>query len=436
MGAVNLILNYGRCSWGRCFFCGYGRIVGQTPSEGNLLAKFGEFFSGLSKDADTVKVFGSGSFLDEKQVPPKARMFFVEECRKHGIKKLTIESRPEHITRDKLAEFSGVDLSVAIGLETADNEVLRRINKGFSVEDYAKAADTIKSCGFKVRTYLLVNPPYAVDIKDNLRKSVEFAEKKSDTIVLINLLPHGNTPLMKQWLSGEWKYLSKKEFREITSEYAKNKKIELDEETFRFTPMFPEKKRLNGVGEEYLTHPYFEVWQDYINRWYAPPESKRKLLFLPCAFKKPYSESETHRSIICVLEKNNARRRVHEVMISNAGVIPREFEDHYPFNAYDWDEALETKEIKERYIQVTAERIGSYLKAHSSYYDKVACYLRYDSESYKALEKACAETGVKFKNLLSKETQQKMENETSLLRKEDALKDLEKNISWLLQDST
>ncbi|MCX6695366.1 MAG: DUF5591 domain-containing protein, partial [Candidatus Altiarchaeota archaeon] len=294
MNTSNLILNYGRCSWGRCFFCGYGRIIGEAPTAEKLKKTFAEFFGRIDEGCDSVKVFGSGSFLDEKQVSAEARKCFIEECKRRNIKKVTIESRPEHITKEKLEEFNGIDLNVAIGLEVADNEVLRRISKGFTVEDYDKAADVVKSCGFKVRTYLLVNPPYAADAKGIMRKSVEHALRKSDSIVLINLLPHGNTPLVKKWLDGEWNYLSKREFRELVGEYEGNAKIEFDEETFKFTPMFPEKKRLIGVGEEYLTHPYFDVWQDYINRWYTPPR-KKVLLFLPCSFKKPYSESETHR---------------------------------------------------------------------------------------------------------------------------------------------
>ena len=67
----NLILNFGRCSHGRCFFCGYGRIRGQTPTKEAVTDCFNNFFE--QNEDDEVKVFGSGSFFDEKQVPAKAR---------------------------------------------------------------------------------------------------------------------------------------------------------------------------------------------------------------------------------------------------------------------------------------------------------------------------------------------------------------------------
>jgi len=360
---ATLILKSGNCSWRNCIFCGYGRIAGQKPTEENLTREFDNFFSSLAERVDTIKVFGSGSFLDEKQVPENMRRNFIARCAQRGIRNLLIESRPEHITEGKLSGFRSLKLTVAIGLEAADDQILEKISKGFHTADYDKAVEEIRKAGANVRTYLLVNIPG--EGEDTLEKSVEYALKRSDSTVLINLLPHGNTPLFRLWINGEWNYLTKKQFMEKTEKWKNNPKIELDPETFKFTPQFPPelKKPLEGVGEEYLTHPYFEVWQDYLVRWYQPPKDRTPLM-LPCSRKKPYSESETHKKIISVLEETGTRKGFHEVMISNAGLIPREFEDKYPFNQYDWDESLETPEIKERYVQVTEQRIVNYLKAH------------------------------------------------------------------------
>lgn len=428
-----LILKSGVCGWGGCMFCGYGRIHGHPPTYENLRREFDLFFGGLNASVDVVKVFGSGSFFDERQVPARARKYFIKKCREKRVRSVTVESRPEYITENRLAEFGGLGLTVALGLESADDVVLGRVNKGFRLEDYERAADTIKSVGAKVRTYLLVNIPGVGGRK--LDESVEFALKHSDSVVLINLLPHGNTPLFRLWLSGEWNFLDEKQFRMATSKWRGHPKVELDFETFRFIPHFPPelRKPLSGVGEEYLTHPYFEVWQDYLLRFYRP--RKKIVLFLPCTHKKPYSESSTHERIIRILDETRTRELVHEVMISNAGVIPREFEDNYPFNAYDWDERLETPEIKKRYVEVTAKRIGNYLRAHKKYYKHVYCYLNPESDSYKALEKACSKNKLTLKNLLTQKTYDKIKDDKKILQKEEALEDLKKGLIWLRQNS-
>lgn len=140
-----LVLRSGKCYWGRCFFCGYGRIPGMEPTFENLKKEFDSFFDSLS-GTDTVKVFGSGSFLDEKQVPREARRYFIERCNDKGIKDLTIESRPEFIKEDILREFEGIKLTVAIGLEIADNTILDRINKGFHLQDFENSAKILHSC--------------------------------------------------------------------------------------------------------------------------------------------------------------------------------------------------------------------------------------------------------------------------------------------------
>jgi hypothetical protein len=323
-----------------------------------------------------------------------------------------------------LEEFSGMELTVAVGLEVADDRVLDKMNKGFHLKDFEAAAAVLRAKDVKVRAYLLVNPPHVADAQKSLDSSVKYALKFADSVVLINLLPHYASRLIRMWLRGEWNFLSKAEFNKVVEKWRNDPRVEFDAETFRFTPKFSPalQEKLAGVGEEYLTHPHFEVWQDYLLRWYERPKEKDTIIFLPCSHKKPYSESETHRGIIAKLEEAGLRGRVHEVMLSNAGVIPREFENMYPFNAYDWDESLETEEIKARYIQVTARRIKKYLSAQK--YGRILCFLKYSSESYKALSEACSALHLELRNLLSEETYEKIKDEKRPMQTDAALFDL------------
>jgi len=159
------LMKFGRCAWHQCLFCGYGRIKGKEPSIENLRKEFDSFFGRLEPDVDHIKVFGSGSFLDEKQIPPEGRRYFIQKCRESGIKKLTIESRPEFINGDVLKEFEGIELEVSIGLEIADDRILDKINKGFHLRDFEIASRLLHSHNARVRTYLLVNLPFVDYIK-------------------------------------------------------------------------------------------------------------------------------------------------------------------------------------------------------------------------------------------------------------------------------
>ena len=619
-----LILKSGRCAWGRCIFCGYGRIKGYDATIENVLDDFKKFFENLKDGVEEVKVFGSGSFFDEKQVPPDARDYFIKKCKEKKLKAV-VESRPEFITDD--IDFHDCEITVAFGLESSSNETLSKIRKGFKKEDFERAAGIVRKKGGKVRAYVLVNYPSDIPILENVERDLIYALNYSDTIVLINLIPHYNAPLMRSWLSGEWSFLNRSDFFDVCGKAVYNIKksylkkavkklfnlvkikiklardsgtsevspsplkliekfsgveittvdgaetyteklknelvfenqenlariiielneiiegvkyrfepaacmisgefinfvneneneikkrfkkinlvfheklsliipdekngndeiifmsdvpssvapvlyyidpeqivfrsksdsllvnaivfamrklgaevmeeklnsitIEYDPETFKFVPKFPNnlKEDLKGVGEDYLVHPHYEVWQDYICRWFVP--KRGILLFLPCSFVKPYYESKTHKKITGVLKGAGIRDYIDEVMITSAGVVPREYENLYPFNAYDWDEKYETAEIKERYIEVTAKRIENYIRHHKKHYENlvkgcVYCFLKYDSESYIALKIACDNQRIRCVNLLTENTYNKLkeENVKKILQDIEALNDL------------
>ena len=383
-----IIFESGRCSHATCIFCGYG--MNERPVNTQLLKARLDRILAENED-DELKIFSSGSFLDYAQFPKEFLDYFAEKMRKKNIKKLTIESRPEFITEETLAPFNGIELTVAIGLESAHADELKTIAKGFTADEYARAADTLHKQGAKVRTYLLCNIPFVEDVKKSIEDSVAFAKKYSDSIVVLNLLAHGKTPLMQLWMQGKWKPLSKKRFHEVVRDI---EGIELDEETFHFIPKFPKKQSFVGVGKEFITNPVYDTWQDFIANWYEKPD-KDVALFLPCAARKPYKFSKTHTLIWKAIKP---LKNVHRIVISSPGVIPFEFNGRYPFDAYDWDERNETPEIMEDYVRINKERIIAYLKNHE--YKHYVCYFKQESESYKALKLACEELGIKLTNAL------------------------------------
>ncbi|RLJ02902.1 MAG: hypothetical protein DRP11_02290, partial [Candidatus Aenigmatarchaeota archaeon] len=397
-----IILSSGRCGWGKCIFCGYGRVSSEVLSAEELKGQIDNLLAD-AEGVDFLKVYISGSFLDEKQVPREVRKYLVGKCRELGIKRLLIESRPEFITDEALKDFEGVDLTIAIGLEVADDDVLGRIRKGFGLKDYEKAVKVVKKNGFKVRTYILANPPYVGDPQEVLDRSVEYALKFSDEVVIINCYPHKDTPLYELYLKGEWRPLGKGEFFDMVKKWLDDPRVSYDvsqhgvlESWFSWIPRFKDKRPIKGVGEEYLVNPVYERWQRFLVERYVPPE-RDVVLFVPCSYRKPYRKSRLHRGIRRILKELGVENRVHLVVISSPGVIPEEFDRYYPFNSYDWQPWKETPEIKRRYIEVTRERVKKYLEKHRERYEKVLCYFNYDAESYIALKEACEEVGIELK---------------------------------------
>lgn len=84
MTTKTLILESGRCSHSACIFCGYSRLKERPVNAQLLKTRIDREL--LEPDFDTLKIFASGSFLDDKQFPREFRKYFAEKCRAKKIK--------------------------------------------------------------------------------------------------------------------------------------------------------------------------------------------------------------------------------------------------------------------------------------------------------------------------------------------------------------
>lgn len=400
MRELVIIEDAGRCSWAKCIFCSFSKKDAFFEPNTERLKENLE--KKLRGSPEVLKYFNSGSFLDGRQITKEFRDYLVKRCAEVGVKELVVECRPEYLTDvslealKKTNEFCGgrLKISFALGLEIADDDVLKKVGKGFEVKDYARAAELLKQNGFGVRTYLMANLPFVKNIKKSLDESVQFALKYGDSVAILNTFPRAPAPLFELWASGKWSPLDRKEFDAIVSKYRKNKKIDIYFDDYVDYPHFSKKEAHVGANIENIAHPHYAVWQDYLSRFYAPPETKKYALFLPCSFRKPYSSSKTHTEIMRHLVSVPGYAGLHQIMISNPGVIPREFEGKYPFAHYDWPEWEETPEIKKKYVEITSGRIKRYLLHHK--YKKIFAYFKPEAESLEALRRATRELGVKL----------------------------------------
>lgn len=127
-----------------------------------------------------LKLYNAGSFFDARAIPPEDYPAIAERAR--GFAHLVVECHPalvnERVLRFRDLLPPGVTLEVAMGLETANREVLGRLNKGMSLEDFARAAALLRLNGIALRSFILVKPPFESDESSALRwakRSIDFA---------------------------------------------------------------------------------------------------------------------------------------------------------------------------------------------------------------------------------------------------------------------
>ena len=206
--AMVLILRTSGCWWSKrkgCLMCGYNSASDSSIGLLDLLAQL-KVAIDRYEDEKFVKIYTSGSFLDRNEVPLEARAAVMEAF--PSAKRILFESRPEFVTVEELSTLPNDRVQVALGLESANNDILRRcVQKGFLVEDYVRAASLLREKGIPVRTYLLLKPPFLTErqaMQDTIR-SIEFAAPHSESISINPINVQKDTMVERLWRRGDYR---------------------------------------------------------------------------------------------------------------------------------------------------------------------------------------------------------------------------------------
>jgi radical SAM enzyme (TIGR01210 family) len=193
--SLTIILNTGGCRWARaggCTMCGYvaesveGGSVGHDALRDQLEAALAHERAEAEDECQLIKIYTSGSFLDEREVPAETREAVAAAFADR--ERVVVESLPDFVDRGKLADFTdrGLATDVAVGLETATDRVRQDcVNKYFEYADFEAAAEEATAAGAGVKAYLLLKPPFlseseaVADMKRSVRRCAEHAHTVS-----------------------------------------------------------------------------------------------------------------------------------------------------------------------------------------------------------------------------------------------------------------
>ena len=205
--AMVVIMRTNGCCWvkhGGCTMCGYREASLMNVTEDDLLKQLEQALSKY-KGEPFVKIYTSGSFLDENEIPAAVRTKFLDAFK--DCDRILFESRPEFITPEVVSTLPK-NVTVALGLESSSPEVLEKsVHKGFTPDDIKRAGELLKSNGLGVRTYLLLKPPFMTEqmaIEDAVR-SARFADPFSDEISINPLNVQRATYVERLWKRGEFR---------------------------------------------------------------------------------------------------------------------------------------------------------------------------------------------------------------------------------------
>ncbi|MFB6087056.1 MAG: archaeosine biosynthesis radical SAM protein RaSEA, partial [Haloarculaceae archaeon] len=166
---------------GGCTMCGYvaESVEGGSVAHEDLMAQVDACLAhereNTDAPADLVKIYTSGSFLDEREVPAETRRAIASEFADR--ERIVVESLPDFVDREKVADFTdrGLETDVAVGLETATDRVRHDcVNKYFDFADFEDACDEARAADGSVKAYLLMKPLFLTESEaiEDMKRSI------------------------------------------------------------------------------------------------------------------------------------------------------------------------------------------------------------------------------------------------------------------------
>lgn len=156
---ATVLLTNRECPW-RCLMCDlWKNTLEESVPPGAIPAQI-EYALDRLPPAREIKLYNSGSFFDPRAIPVSDYSKILDQVA--TFDRVIIESHPSLIG-DNCFRFSQQltgKLEVAMGLETVHPQILERLNKSMTTEQFAIAAEKLRKCGIDLRVFILVKPPF------------------------------------------------------------------------------------------------------------------------------------------------------------------------------------------------------------------------------------------------------------------------------------
>jgi len=159
----------------RCLFCDLWKNTTEERVPPGAVAGQVEWALAQSPGARHVKLYNSGNFFDDQAVSRSDRLRIREVL--SGFRTVIVECHPKLVDR-RCAEFAeGLTpvLEVGMGLETIDPQVLPRLNKRMTLDDFARATEFLLAHGIAVRAFIMLRTPFQSE-----DEGVEWAQRSID----------------------------------------------------------------------------------------------------------------------------------------------------------------------------------------------------------------------------------------------------------------
>lgn len=260
-----------------CIFCNQKSISGQKENMTKEKAKkiIEEYLETIKNEEAEVEVaFYGGSFTAiEEKTQEELLQTAYEYIEQGKVESIRISTRPDCIDKETLKRLKKYKVkTIELGVQSANDYILKRANRGHAFEDVKKASKMIRWNGFKLGHQMMVGLPESTRI-DEINTAKALIKLKPKMVRIYPVLVVKNTKLEEEYKQGKYEPLPLVQAVEVCKELVRmfaDKKIEVIRVGLQNTDEIaePENKESEVVAGPY--HPAFRqlvesaMWYDAI----------------------------------------------------------------------------------------------------------------------------------------------------------------------------
>ena len=191
-----------------CIFCNQRSISGQQKMiTAEDVKKTIDFYLENIKDKEAKKevAFFGGSFTGIEEEKQEEFLKTAYEYIKQGkIDSIRVSTRPDYIDKKILKRLKKYKVqTIELGVQSANDYILKRANRGHTFEDVKKASKMIRWRGFKLGHQMMVGLPESTRI-DEINTAKELIKLKPKMVRIYPVLVIKNTRLEKEFLDEKY----------------------------------------------------------------------------------------------------------------------------------------------------------------------------------------------------------------------------------------
>ena len=260
-----------------CIFCNQKSISGQKTNMTKEKAKkiIDDYLKSMTDENAQIEIaFFGGSFTAIETERQEELLQTAYEYVKSGkVESIRVSTRPDCINKEILKRLKKYKVkTIELGVQSANDYILKRANRGHTFEDVKKASKLIRWYGFKLGHQMMVGLPESTRI-DEINTAKALVKLKPKMIRIYPVLVVKNTKLEEEYKQGIYEPLSVVQAVEICKEIVRifaDKKIDIIRIGLQNTDEIsdPQNEKSEVVAGPY--HPAFRqlvesgMWYDAI----------------------------------------------------------------------------------------------------------------------------------------------------------------------------